>query len=251
MGVIASTVSRQELTGCGALAGLTGVAKWLKLVSLALILWVTACQAVVTDKVLESAEMALIVDQREHQLLELTDFKVSGGLGIWTQEQNIPARFVWLQTGKRLQLSLSGPGGIGDTRLLDENGQVTLSRGNRLLAQGDSTSRVLQQGLGLQAPIPLDQISFWVRGLPGSANSVVRDAQGRLSSVRFTDEVGVHWQARFRQYTMFEGVTVPALITASGGQYSVRLVLKKWQLPSTSVVPSSTKSNKRLPIPGR
>ena len=216
-----------------------------------LLLLISACQTVPSDNTPGVEARDSNIAAREAILSGLDTFSLAGGLGIWTDEESISAKIDWQQAPNSLTLKFTGPLGLGDMTLVDDGQSVTLQRGNRLLATGESADTVLQDGLGLAAPVPLDQIRLWVRGLPGAAISFVRDAQGRLSSLRFKDKEGIDWQARFLGYTRLEEVSVPALITASGGPYSVRLRLKNWQLVTTSVVPELPESNKRLAIPGR
>ena len=197
----------------------------------------------------DRAEIDPEVQQARLQALDAFSFK--GGLGIWTDEQSLPARIQWQQQGKRLTVQLSGPLGIGNLKLVSGDPLSTLSRSGTVISEGESIDTVLQQGLGLEAPIPVAQLQQWVTGLPGNANSIVRDAQGKLSSLRFTDEQGTSWQARFLKYTDVDGTVLPSLITASGGPYSVRLVLKDWQLSVLTSVPQPSQSNRRLAIPDR
>lgn len=225
------------------------------LVVLILPLLLTACQSVVSPEgesgTLDGASIEQLTSRHEALLSSRDEFEVGGGLGIWTDEESISARITWLQRPDALQLDLVGPLGIGTMQLLESGGVSSLTRGDQTLARGNNADKVLQQGLGLIAPVPLHELSYWVRGLPGEASSVVRDDQGKLSSLRFTDEQGTQWQARFKRYSEWDGVPVPALITASGGPYSVRLLLKNWQYATTTVVPETSESNNRLPIPGR
>ncbi len=188
---------------------------------------------------------------RQQRIEALTQFSFRGGLGIWTDEQSISARIRWQQSNDQLDVNLTGPLGIGDMQLVNLSDNAVLKRSGTVVSQGPSVDRVLQRGLGLTAPVPVKELQDWVRGLPGSAKSVVRDAQGKLSSVRFKDEQGTNWQARFLRYSDLDGLAVPSLITASGGPYSVRLVLKDWQLDTDSVVPPRQQSNTRLAIPTR
>ena len=186
---------------------------------------------------------------RQAALQALDEFGFRGGLGIWTDEQSVSARIVWQQSPQQLEVQLSGPLGIGDMRLVDRPGQATLSRAGRTVAEGPVVDRVLQQGLGLAAPVPVRELQQWVKGLPGNAKSVDTDAQGKLSSVQFTDEQGTRWEARFLKYSNLGEVQVPSLITASGGEYSVRLVLKDWHSGLAPSVNETEPSNTRLAIP--
>jgi len=216
-------------------------------------LWLlsSACQSVPTQTVQDATTTAAVVSAREAVLREIDTFSLTGALGIWTDAESISVRINWQQSPDSLALTLTGPLSLGDMTLLEQGQWATLQRGNQVLASGESADSVLQEGLALGAPLPLEQIRLWVRGLPGAAISVVRDDQGRLSSLRFKDKQGTGWQARFLRYTTLEEVSVPALITASGGPYSVRLRLKNWQLMPTSVVPELPESNNRLAIPVR
>ena len=207
--------------------------------------------SMLTACVTPQARVVLDPEVRQQRLEALQAFSFSGGLGIWTDEQSVSARISWLQVDDQLDVSLAGPLGIGNAKLDSKSGSAVLSRGGRVVAQGPSVDRVLQQGLGLQAPVPLEQLQDWVRGLPGNAKSIVRDEQSKLSSLRFTDEHGTRWQARFLRYSDLDGLEVPSLIVASGGPYSVRLVLKNWQKVTDLVVPEKLQSNTRLAIPSR
>lgn len=197
----------------------------------------------------ELAEIS--VQQREAQLNALSAFEFRGGLGIWTDEQSISARVHWVQAPDTLTLHLSGPLGIGDFRLDKDSLSARLTRGQTPIATGESADAVLQRGLGLSAPVPLEELQQWVRGLPGNASSLIRDDEGKLSSVRYRDASGTGWQARFLRYSRVDNVMLPSLITASGGPYSVRLLLKNWQTDTPSIVPELQQSNNRLPIPSR
>ena len=197
------------------------------------------------------SQLAALIRQREAALHARNTFQVGGGLGIWTDTESISARLNWQQNPGGLNLTLAGPLGMGTLLLTDDGDLVTLNRGDKTVAQGQVADTVLQQGLGLAAPVPVNELGFWIRGLPGNATAVVRDEQGKLSSLRYIDKQGTHWQARFLRYVAWDGMDVPSLITASGGPYSVRLRLKNWQHAAITIIPARPESNNRLPIPGR
>ena len=211
-----------------------------------MLLWLSGCS--VTPDVQNST---VDIEARQQQLEALDEFGFRGSLGIWTDDQNLSARIRWQQSSDELAVQLSGPGGISNMTLSDSASGATLQRGGAIVASGDSADNVLQRGLGLSSPVPLLQLQRWVKGLPGNARSIARDQQGKLSSLRFMDEQGTAWEARFLRYVTVDGISLPALVTATGGPYSLRLVLKEWQLSEQTAVPQATKSNTRLAIPGR
>lgn len=204
-----------------------------------------------------STPTATVQDQklRQLQLESIQQFSFRGGLGIWTDDESISARINWQQQADELNVELSGPLGIGDLELEYNGVKAVLKRSGRVVSEGTSIDRVLQNGLGLGAPVPMAQLQNWVKGIAGEATSVKRDEQGRLASLNYTDAQGTRWQARFLRYTVAQDLTLPSLITASGGPYSIRLVLKDWNtLAMTEKLensPKETQTSKRLAIPSQ
>jgi len=191
---------------------------------LGIVLTLAGCQSVPTADGEVINYTAESLQQRELKLRELTDFQFGGGLGIWTEKEAVPVRILWSQANDDLDVTFSGPIGLGSLKLEDKAGFVTLSRGKTVVTSGISADDVVQRGLGLRAPVPVDELKQWVRGLSGSGQAVVRDSDGRISSLQYVDASGVQWGVQFKRYKLVDGLSLPALITASGGEYSVRLV---------------------------
>jgi len=196
---------------------------------------------------------SLLTDQAKAERLatlrSLDQFQFGGGLGIWTDTESISARIEWLQSNGNLDLKLTGPLGFGNFRLLDVGNRSTLSRGKTVVTTGTSSDDVVQRGLRLRAPVPIDELKQWVKGLPGNATQTTTDLEGKLDSLRYIDAEQIPWTVRFKRYETFDGLSLPVLITASGGDYSVRLLLKNWNLDTNFVVSEPKQPNKRLSIP--
>ena len=197
---------------------------------------------------------------REAALSALPGFTVRGGLGIWTDDETISARMAWREAADSVSLTLVAPLGLGTLELQRDDQGAILRRGNKVIGRGASADQVLQQGLALERPIPLEQMSAWLRGLPGAGQKIQRDDRGRLKTLQYRDSGGLNWQARFLKYTEIDGLEVPTLISANGGPYNVRLKLRNWLLASSdqnstqepSREPTDTgKLPQRLAIPGQ
>lgn len=194
---------------------------------------------------------AALVAAREARLERLDDYRFSGGIGFWTQTQSQSGRVDWDQAKDNFQLKLTGPLGVGEILLQEKGGSATLWRGSDIVASGAAADDVVNRSLGQDMPVPLRQLKYWVLGLPGDASTILRDAAGKLQSIRYMSNAGNDWEVRFKKYITVEQLSVPALITASDGSFSVRLVLKKWQFAPIRGDRVENESNKRLPIPGR
>jgi len=179
-------------------------------------------------------------------------WSVRGGIGIWTDEQNVTASMRWVEDGSALDVTLSAPLGLGIMRVTETAQGAMLQRGAEKIT-GSTANNLVQRALNLWVPAPMLQLSFLMRWLSGSANEASYDDTGRLASLRYTDAAGNLWRATVRRYANVDGLSVPALITAKGGPYNVRLILKNWKFGPTNpdVRPALNDSEGRLSIPGR
>ena len=180
----------------------------------------------------------------------LTHFEVSGGLGIWTDEENISTRMRWQQRADDFSFDLTAPLGMASLKVDQQENRTTVTRGNAVVARSSDPGIALQQALGLSVPVPVSQIAQWLKGQPGDADSTKFNKAGLLQSLRYTDQSGISWNAVIRKRKLFQDSQVPALITATGGSYNVRIVLNQWKtLEAESAESTPTKPPQRLVIP--
>ncbi len=180
----------------------------------------------------------------------LTHFEVSGGLGIWTEEENISTRMLWQQRADDFSFDLTAPLGVASLKVDQLDNHTTVTRGNAVVGSSSNPGIALQQALGLSIPVPVSQIAQWLKGQPGKADSSKFDEAGLLKSMRYTDQSGIRWNAVIRKRTLFQDAQVPALITATGGPYNVRIVLNRWKaLEPTPAEVTPAKIPERLVIP--
>lgn len=226
----------------------------LRFVVIASALWIVGCVAPGSNTIGRSdtadGELVRALQQR-------TVWSASGALGIWTEpdetrvpRQNITASVQWAESENALDITLRGPLGIGEMILQANASGARLKRGNTE-ELGSNPDTLVQQALGLSVPVPFSELSLWMRGLPGQANSVTYDGVGRLQSLRYVDGGGVSWRAQINRYTIADSLQVPEIITATGGPYNIRLVLKRWSFDTVETVnsPVTKGSEGRLRIP--
>ncbi len=202
-----------------------------------------------------SKDAQISVTDRQLQLRAFNRFRVSGGLGIWTDSESISTKLDWQQQVKDFSLLLKAPLGLASLRLSKVKGEASLQRGNAEPLRGGSASALLQRSLRLAVPVPVEQFSDWIRGLPGDAENAQYDDNGRLESLDYQDAAGTRWQATVRRYAKLDLLELPGLISVIGGPYHVRIVLKRWKksgLTNEITAPASNRRPvKRLVIPGR
>lgn len=191
-------------------------------------------------------------------LERLNAFRVTGGLGVWTDEESISTRIDWQQSGQDFNILVRLPAGLSSVQISQQDNVATVTRGGAAPVSGQSAARLLQQALGLSVAVPIEQMSLWMRGLPGaSAESVTYDDQNRLATMNYQDSQATLWRAKVLKYTIFDNVYVPATIIATGGPYNIRLVLKEWskvtleEAAKPKVAAQTGTGGGRLKVPGR
>jgi len=185
---------------------------------------------------------------------ELNSFRVTGGLGVWTDEESLSTRVVWQQMAEDFDILIRLPAGLSTVRVTRKNGQAMLRNGSSEPVYGQSAARLMQQALRLDVAVPIEQMSLWIKGVPGEqAQDVQYDEQGRLTSMVYVDAQNTRWRAKILKYTVFKNTYVPATIRATVGPYTVRLLLKDWrsELDTMASVKGTGSATDRLKVPGR
>jgi len=175
---------------------------------------------------------------REQRLAALERYSVGGSFGYRDERQYLSAALDWRRDGDALALSLRAPLGLGRLDVRQDARGARVVRSGREALTGPSAAPLLRTALGLAAPVPLDQLGDWIRGLPGSAASEVeRDEAGRLRTLVYRDATGQRWRTTVRRYREVGGLWLPSLLTAVSGERQLRLALVDWRVPDASAGP--------------
>ncbi len=93
------------------------------------------------------------------------DIQLQGVFGIVTPQTHESGHFIWEQDQQRqFSLELYGPLGLGATRLMEQNGVVTLETAQGKKYTATSPELLLQNNLGWSMPV--QGMTYWLLGLP-------------------------------------------------------------------------------------
>ena len=127
----------------------------------------------------------------------------------------------------RLMLRLSGPFGAGIATVKGNGRHIKVQ-------QGDKTYTGVSEMLGLQTigvPIPVDAMSWWVRGLPSpnreAAVNMIATAEGTPIGFK---QAG--WQLSFSQFQRTDQYLLPRKVSGRLGDLSFKLVISDWRFPN-------------------
>jgi outer membrane lipoprotein LolB len=164
-------------------------------------------------------------DERSAYLTAVTAWELRGRIAIRSGDQAFQGRFVWLQQGDDLSLTVRSPLGTNVLRVSGLPGQLILeARGET--RDLDDPERQLSELMGWWLPV----MSFreWLLGIPdpGFPAHASRGADGLLESLEQR-----LWDVRYASYQLAAGVLVPRRIDLAYADLDLRVVVDGW-MPS-------------------
>ena len=160
--------------------------------------------------------------QHREALSALVHWEFSGRIALRSAKGQESARMRWSQQGSGLRVEASGPLGVGQ-RVLERKGGQT-----RLLQNGKWRHLdKLKTAAELGWPLPLEQLSWWLRGIPAPDEP---PAQTRLDGDRLARLEQSGWTLEYREYKQVGGLHLPGRITFSGRGIEGKILLKRWTL---------------------
>ncbi len=158
----------------------------------------------------------------------LSDWQMSGRVSIKTKDDSNIISILWLQKNDDINLRLYGSFGKTYARLIRENGLATLTVDDKSYTDTNA-QYLLWRVLGWN--LPIDEMIFWVKGIPQEKSPVVtnieqqlkRDEQGYLLSFNYEN-----WQAQYSKYKQFGSYRLPTKFKLTHPELSIRFSIQKW-----------------------
>jgi outer membrane lipoprotein LolB len=171
----------------------------------------------------------LSAQQRQLQLEQLQEFKLTGALGVKAPQESISGSLNWQQQGPFFQASMTNFVGISIFELeTDARGATVKADGETHQAQSASALLDYLSGWSL----PIEEMPLWLKGVASSESFNHQwDAQGRLTSFTLKDSQQRDWQVSYIEFFP-DALALPKHIQlnskADGSR--IKLVVRKWQL---------------------
>jgi len=122
-------------------------------------------------------------------------------------------------------MDFHGAMGRGAWRLEADGQGARLELADGTIDHARSVNLLVQSQLGWE--IPVDSLSWWVRGLaaPGEIEQRKIDGQGNLDQL-----VQDGWTIEFGSYRSIGNVDLPLKLTAQQADWKVKLVVRDWEM---------------------
>lgn len=156
---------------------------------------------------------------------DIDQWHIEGKIGFSAPGERGSATLVWDQDNNRFDLTLSGPFGIGTTRLSGTGELATLIHDDRTLQA--PASDLAEYTTGLR--VPVDTLIWWVRGLPdpNAPSHISFDGLGLPTSLKQHD-----WQVDYQRYQNTQLGPLPGKLVVTRDGYKLTLVINRWELPA-------------------
>lgn len=156
------------------------------------------------------------------EMTAITDWELSGKIGIRTQDNSQSANLYWQQLDQQYAIEMTGPLGQGGARIVGQPGDVKISIAGEGDYQATSPEALMYDTLGWA--VPVQQIQWWVRGLP-APDSPFRH---QLDNNRLSQLQQDGWQVQYLRYSQHDRYTLPGKIRLSRDTLSITLIIKEW-----------------------
>jgi len=194
------------------------------LLSLSLLVLLSACSSMQKVDMGETARINLY-EARSGQLARFSDWSMVGRLAVSNSEDGGSGHFSWKNSSGNSQMDFHGALGRGAWRMEADQEGAELELADGTIHRADSIDQLVRLQLGWE--IPVDKLSWWVRGLaaPGEYQQRLFDEEGKLSEL-FQNG----WTIQFGRYRIFKGISLPVKLVARQADWKVKLAISDWKL---------------------
>jgi outer membrane lipoprotein LolB len=174
---------------------------------------------------IEEPERLRLYQAKTDQLAGFTAWRLDGKLAVSDEKDGGSGTFRWNQGADGVEMDFHGALGRGAWRMRagEADAQLTLADGT--VHHADSVETLVRQQLGWE--IPVEDLSWWVRGLstPGSFLRREIDGEGNVNTLLQNG-----WTIDYGKYRDFDGSILPVKLTARRGEWKVKLVIRDWEM---------------------
>jgi len=161
-------------------------------------------------------------------LADLDRWQARGRLGVSGTERSGSGSFDWQQRGRRAEVRIRGPLGLGSVHLQlvgdAARPRLKLETGDGRVLQSQAAWDELEARLG--EDVPAGNLRYWMLGLAAPGEHRWHDGEGTGDAVLEQDG----WRIDYQRYSSEAGARVPVKMRASNGQAQVRIVVDQWRL---------------------
>lgn len=171
-------------------------------------------------------------EQHRYQLLGMNNWQVRGKFSIDYQKENIAGNLYWKQKENAYHIQLSGPVGMGRLILKSDGHQIEVKSKEGVLYFHSAEQALNHFQL---PPLPVQQIKYWIKGIPDANIEFNQLNLNQGSAASFTQS---SHSINYENYSQVSSqikspvasYILPTRMNIAYPNYNVLLVLKAWTI---------------------
>lgn len=201
------------------------------LVALLLAVLLPACSSMQPATGPGDAERVRLYEERVDQLAGYQEWNMKGRLAVRSDNDGGSGNFSWVNNPADSRMDFHGALGRGAWTLEANELGAELELADGTVHRAATINQLVRLQVGWQ--IPVDKLSWWVRGLaaPGEFQERKIDGQGNLSEL-----LQDGWTIEYGKYRLFAGISLPVRLTARQDQWKVKLAIRNWNLSDEKIM---------------
>lgn len=168
--------------------------------------------------------------EHQRQVQAISDWQLTGKLGIRTAGDSGSANLKWVQQIANYQINLSGPLGQKSMIITGTPGNVRLEQTGEPAQEAKTAEALIKKTAGWTLPVA--QLAYWVRGVPAPKLRISHLQQNESGLI--AQLIQGDWNISYSNYRdqTFNGVILPlpGKITAEYKDVRLVLVIRDWRL---------------------
>lgn len=153
----------------------------------------------------------------------INQWHLQGKIGIQAPQASGSANLEWRQQAEQFSLSMSGPLGLGTSKIEGDALWATLYYDGKVYSA--PTNELAFDLTGL--PFTMDMLTWWVRGLPIPNDELIALELENGYAKQFQQH---GWQLSFARYQTTPQGRLPGKIVISKPDHQIKLVINQWHL---------------------
>ncbi|PKG38390.1 lipoprotein insertase outer membrane protein LolB [Psychromonas sp. Urea-02u-13] len=165
-------------------------------------------------------------ESHKNQLEQLTDWSLSGKLGIFSPEGRESVNINWQQSKNGFHIRLNGPLGINvlDIQKVDNNNVII--DGEKY--HSNNPEQLIAELSGMV--LPIEQLQQWIKGNPSGASYQLDDNHQLSSLLGGQTSTGL-WLINYADYRTIEQINLPHKLQLTRGDLRLKFKISNWQIP--------------------
>jgi|GEM_PF-2224774 len=161
-------------------------------------------------------------DSAARNVGELHNWSANGKIGVSGIEQSGSGSFTWQQQSDVSKLLVRGPVGVGSMQIMLNGTQLSMQSSDGAQYNAEQVLNQLETRLGV--PLPVNQLRYWLLGVPGPGKFQWSEANAVL------EQDG--WRIAYGEWQQHGELRVPIKLTLTREQLRIVMVVQSWQLGS-------------------